>query len=783
MAQLASFDLRLIKNETLVEDLRHWLDQDQFAVREYSSDLQRLGALRQQVQEALTQGIEETSRRVDVLKEYAKSLELFEQQGFPSASNPGISLIIEWVSSTGEIESHDNLTWERANIIWNIAAVEAFQASKHPLNSKNAWKDAKTHMERAATLVHFLHIHLVPPLQLPDFSELSETSLSCLDAYLAADCQRAAYKFMQSNDRPPHLMCAKLAAATLPLYKQSQQRGKGGGWKDAMGAWGAYMAAISQYHQAMVHQQKNEDEMELARLEAAIKYAYIADDSANRVRDAARVLLVELQSLLSTMQERRTTLWEKLGQDIKVTSPSELSPIPPQVATTISNDISLLIPDVREPYFKNVADPESREKAEAVKARLQEWASSLAAEADELTELGRQVLVTLNLPHSLTAHFQSQQGGGLPLHLWQRIDVMQKRDTFATMQRDIFNTREASRSARFLLEKAEQQLNEDLEVDNLFRRQYEDFQGFDVERMQASFRQTLDNYKKLLTSAEIGDKAVLERLETLSSEPKFKLLNCRKTQLDRLIPKQKGKDIDMTKLNDLLDRLSSLFHQRESLVESLEVGLNDIQFWEECQRTGRNEGRDSLPGTLQNTIIPSIEEAGNTLRENLDSQHDLLEAIIRENEAFLSLREQSQGTASGDRCICMIEEATDELDQLKKHLAEGKAFYDVILPKLRTLQEQVDEVSHRLLNDRREFEETNTRNRQVAARSVAVGIPQQRSQSGSSGLVGRAAQLPFVDDEKVASLVGMDFDAEQATEALRRHNNNIEEALNDLLSR
>jgi len=43
-------------------------------------------------------------------------------------------------------------------------------------------------------------------------------------------------------------------------------------------------------------------------------------------------------------------------------------------------------------------------------------------------------------------------------------------------------------------------------------------------------------------------------------------------------------------------------------------------------------------------------------------------------------------------------------------------------------------------------------------------------------------QYTRVDDEKVASLVSMDFDPEKVVAALSKHDNNIEQALNDLLS-
>jgi hypothetical protein len=39
-----------------------------------------------------------------------------------------------------------------------------------------------------------------------------------------------------------------------------------------------------------------------------------------------------------------------------------------------------------------------------------------------------------------------------------------------------------------------------------------------------------------------------------------------------------------------------------------------------------------------------------------------------------------------------------------------------------------------------------------------------------------------VDDEKVASLVAMDFDPDKVVAALKKYDNNVEQALNELLS-
>jgi hypothetical protein len=60
--------------------------------------------------------------------------------------------------------------------------------------------------------------------------------------------------------------------------------------------------------------------------------------------------------------------------------------------------------------------------------------------------------------------------------------------------------------------------------------------------------------------------------------------------------------------------------------------------------------------------------------------------------------------------------------------------------------------------------------------------PPGPSQPGSYSVAADDMPQVRVDDEKVASLVGMDFDPERVVLALSKYDNNIELALNELLS-
>ena len=165
-----------------------------------------------------------------------------------------------------------------------------------------------------------------------------------------------------------------------------------------------------------------------------------------------------------------------------------------------------------------------------------------------------------------------------------------------------------------------------------------------------------------------------------------------------------------------------------------------------------------------------------------------LDAILSENEQFMMSRERNGNTQSADSCIVMIEDAIEEIEQLSKHLKEGRDFYDVVIPKLEKLKQQVGDVSARLTVERLEFDDKASRNRQeeedalMAKRMTNSNADGPPSDQPGVSQVNYDEPRVFVDDEKVATLVAMDFDPAKVVDALTKHDNNVDQALNELLS-
>lgn len=688
-----------------------------------------------------------------------------------------------------------------------------------------------------------------------------------------AQSQRCIYESLACAKKPRHLLLAKLAAAAVPLFgemetiirndeeeadnmaaaaaasttasteqQHSSHAGSGSGgilsqiapglvnnWADFSRAWGMYMSCKAEHHQAITSAEKKQWGQELARLDLALRFATLCCEFCERAP------LIALQQLHTTVDATLKELSDRLSQaehdnqtthHQSVPHPNELPEIRGEKLVNIDQPLEkLLKPYQGQPMFQGVTNTQQlRGYVDLFYSDMDKLVYHLTGVAEERTDSARKALATVNLPHSLTAYRQEQAGGGIPDDLWQRVHTIQRERRIAKLKQDLWELRDVAEVARTTYQKIQSQLDFDLESDSLFRREHPAFEGHDAHEVQKSFRQSLANYDRLLVTAQEGDSVLLRRLEILDTNPKYKLLQFQKSQLDRLLPGAAGGNgnggggeppIDTTHLSWLLVELSSLFHEREVLLNTIKEEVKNFDVEGAIQsRVSSSSPSASSPSAggggndheYQEALAfaeKSFDGLVFEIQTNIDKQTELVDAILAENEQFMMARERTSNSQSADSCIVMIEDAIEEIDQLSKHLKEGKDFYDVVMPKLEKLKQQVGDVSARLTVERLEYDDKANRSRQEEedARMAKRMFDSTGSGNGSSGSGADPngnntprAGLPgmsqihhnepqvFVDDEKVATLVAMEFDPAKVVAALTKYNNNVDQALNDLLA-
>ena len=804
-----------------------------------------------------------------------------------------------WESAlTGEVQS-GSLELERASLIWNFATLEAYQASQCPQDTKNGCNQAAQHFQNAASWLH----QIIPGGGFSEFPDLSQTFLEVWQALLVAQSQRCVYESVACAPRPRHLLLAKLAAAAVPLFGDMEtriRRDEESGlevlqqvaptltnhWADFCRAWGMYMSAKAEHHQAILSQSKQQWGQELARLDLAFRFATLCLEYCEQ---APVVALQELHTSVDACVEELRNRMEKAEQDNTTTyhqpvpHRQELTEIRGQTLVNIDQPLSKILKPNRKAFFsegmashpsssssqspsaptvaaspphpmsshqqrtpyatqsgvgrptaphesptlKHSLPPQSPPQTRSTSStnnhnigafvelfhtEMDRLVFQMAHVAEERSESARKALATVNLPHSLTAYRQEQAGGGIPDDLWERVEALQRSKRITQLKQDLWELRDMAEVARSTFQKMEHQLDLDLESDGLFRQDHPGFEGHDAKEVQKSFRQSLINYDRLLVTAQEGDSVLLRRLEILDTNPKYKLLQFQKSQLDRLLPgshAERNDDrrvpnsnhpistIDTSYLSRLLVELSALFHEREVLLNTIKEEVKNYDASSTLQQHAPNrtdlEYQDGLKYAQK-----SFDGIVHELQTNLEKQTELVDCILAENEQFMVAR-KGNTSASADSCIVMIEDAMEEIEQLTKHLKEGKDFYDVVIPKLKKLKQQIGDVSARLTVERLEYDDKANRSKQEEEDArMAKNLSNSTGGGGSGDGAHRSLFKPqgqpgftqvqndqphvFVDDEKVATLVAMEFDPAKVVAALMKYNNNVDQALNDLLS-
>ena len=545
-------------------------------------------------------------------------------------------------------------------------------------------------------------------------------------------------------------------------------------------AWSTWMLALAQYHESSVHRQKKAWDLELARLQRARDAISSCQETIYSIEtEGLEMLQGEVPKMIRTIRSRLLELQNEYdGQPA-----SSLKDIRGEVLVKDSLPLSKALTSLKQPLFQNVQKLELTTASRPIILKFQQELDAMVRETTQMAfdamEEARLNLAATNLPHSLTAYKQKEGGGGIPIDLWERIEAIQDQDLLAELNRELWEVREMAETAGALHEESFKQLTEDVDTDRQFRQQNLQFQGRDAAEVHRSFRSSLENYESLLSKARKGDEILIRRLDCLGTDPKYKLLQVQKSQLDKLLPGGEGfTPIDTSQLARLLVSLSSLFEEREELLDQLKEEASSSDFAERVAEIDAKSptARKDYERVLQMTLR-AFGEISNDIRANVSQQQDLMDSILEENEHFVEARDAEPSSTDDENYIAMVDSAVEEVEHLRKHLTEGKEFYHVLIPKLEHLKHEIKDASARLTVERCEYEDmAGSRLQETDDARLAASMSGAEAGSSNRGGLG-----PVVDDSKVATLVAMDFDPDKVVAALRKHNNDMDRALNELL--
>eukprot|EP00980_Cylindrotheca_fusiformis_P021204 scaffold8150_cov118-Cylindrotheca_fusiformis.AAC.13 len=803
-----------------------WVQNNkEYNVQDCLEDLQHVADARRHIAEQISSKLshQEALSIRNKLHYYYHYLLECERHRIGLEDSPQRTLTLEWESAMMvELQVGHTIPWERTNLLWNLATVEAYQAYHQP-KDQVGWEEASKYLQHGASWLHHLSSTANSSKPFP-FLDFYPSLVRLWKGLLLAESQRCSFEALLCTPQPNHKLVGQVATSAASMYSSLQsimQQGKHAKTSPIFNQplikeWGSlttslvwYMKCMAALHLSMDARERMEYGEELALLEVAQREASSCSQAS---QDSENLSLQELHATVSSMMTdinaridlvKSQTMQKGYGN---YADGKDLPRIEDRVIAKVLPPEEILEPYPGKPLFANlkpfkaaatvslkesppnslVTQQQLLEKyVKLFRTDMDELIIPLKSLSEELQGSARRALVSSRLPHSVTAYQQEIKGGGIPEDLWIRISELQRECRLEQVKRDLWELRDMSEVARSTFQEAKSQLDLDLENDESFRNKNPSFLGRDTPEIQTSYRRQLENYNRLLSAAQDGDSVLQQRVIRIEADPKFKLLEFRKMQLNKLLPGiVTNSPFDVTALKNSLLALSHHFGERNSLLETLEHDINVFDIENELRsKIGDTKTTEEKMSSLLRHCETPFQTRAADAKSHFGKQEELVKLILAENDKFGKARQAQEGSSS-DACVSMLEAALEEVDEVATYLQEGKRFYSFIVPRLEKLRNRVDELSTKLTVERLEYNDSETRDRQEEADALmAKRLSQDVPPVAAAATNGVARGQPgWVDDEKVATLVAMDFDPDKVVEALKNQNNDVDAALNQLLA-
>jgi BRO1-like domain len=522
--------LRVPIYSNIGECLKNWLDasyndhessshhrRPTFTSFDCVNELKELNQCRKSISDGITssESYENARDLVPVMQKYHAMLLEFENQGFPSENGlPQIRL--EWEGAFSGEFSEDflsGLSLERASILWNLAAVESYLASTQDwFASSKACMQASKHFQTSYSLLDHLQ-ELLNDVWEQNCTDFQSNMVTFWKNVFQAQSQVVGYEMASFATRPRHLMLAKLAQGSVPLWNAaidactSLRIPQAERWKKYSQAWAAYMSCRAEWHESLNHREKNQIEHEIGRLKKSLSFGSLCYRLWKNGQADERLTHI-LPNYLRSLRERFAEY------DGKIKIPNEIREIRGEL---LSKGVDPLIPAMIEPpatIFADAVKSEARKAVDKFNGEMYKFLDSMSKKVETTLNKTKEILHSVNLPRALTIHSNGGQGDNGLSKLMSQVEIIQRRHNPDVLRKEFWELQVLAERANILYEKATKQLDEDVDMDALFRQQNPRFSGSVVREVQSSFRQILSKLMEALRKSRNGDDALRSRLGT-----------------------------------------------------------------------------------------------------------------------------------------------------------------------------------------------------------------------------------------------------------------------------
>lgn len=486
--------------------------------------------------------------------------------------------------NTSRPVSRNNLRYELANIIFNLAAMYSQLAMSSNRSTPDGLKVAANNFCLAAGTISHLRNTVLPELRTEPPEDMDLMTLDCLEKLMLAQGQECFWQ-KAVKDGLKDATIAKLAARVSDLYNEATDAGiqsdsVSSEWIHHVTAKHHHFAAAAQYRAACDSLEKRKYGEEVARLKDSLT---CVNEALKEQRYINKVVLADLNGL-----KNRVT--EDLKRAEKDNDMIYLLPVPPKAELKILDRANMVVSRVpKEIAESNALLGDAGELGAALFSKLVPYSVHLAAsiyvdrrdrlvnttiveDLENLTTQIHEVLRSLNLPGSLQA---LEKPLGLPPGLMAHAEEIRQQDGIHRLERSMEDTQKLMYSDQAVYNEGVEILNSEAREDENARRRYGTALWTRLPAEQAAPKlyaqiKEIDGYFKAATNSDNIVKTKLrenERFIRLLSGPDHDLENYvpsgRRPAITGDVEREAGK------LRGSFNEVSRLESRRRRKIESL----------------------------------------------------------------------------------------------------------------------------------------------------------------------------------------------------------------------
>lgn len=485
--------------------------------------------------------------------------------------------------NTGRPVSRNNLRFELANIIFNLAAMYSQLAMSSNRSTPDGLKTAANNFCLAAGVLSYLRDNIIPDLRTAPPEDMDAMTLESLEKLMLAQGQECFWQ-KAVKDGLKDATISKLAARVSDLYNEASEAGIqsdsiSSEWIHHMAAKHHHFAAAAQFRAACDCLEKRKYGEEVARLQDSLS---CVNEALKEARYVNKVVLADLNGL-----KNRVT--EDLKRAEKDNDMIYLMPVPPKTELKILDRANMVTSRVpKEVSDSNSVLTEAGEGA-LLFSKLVPYSVHLAAsiyadhrdrlvnntiiqELEDLTAQIHEVLRSLNLPGSLQA---LEKPLGLPPGLIAHAEEIRQQDGLNRLLRSMEDTKKLKMSDLAIYHEGCDILKSEAAEDEAARRKYgtDRWNRQPTEAAAPKLFAQIGEIEGYFKAAGDSDKIVKTKLK--ENEYHIKLLNGSDHDLENFVPSGRRPAItgaverEAGKLRGCFNEVSRLESRRNRKIEAL----------------------------------------------------------------------------------------------------------------------------------------------------------------------------------------------------------------------